>query len=230
MYKLIAIHPSLNSLILENIFKKPNVENILNNTVRPDFSKGHLSRNWNQGIINGFVNLNQPQADYVVLMQNDTFVKNNCFSLLKKYHEQYDFIQQGVGDQLMSFNVDAIKKMGIFDERFCSIGYQEADYFINALMTNRDKISINDNHHGRVYQPLREDFIEPEHSLNAQFHFTTYHEYNLKLLQTKWNNAHAYIFSTFLGNYNIKPHIKRYMYYPYFESDILTLIDQNYFL
>jgi hypothetical protein len=33
---------------------------ILNNDLRPDFSTGHLSRNWNQAIINGFKSLKNP--------------------------------------------------------------------------------------------------------------------------------------------------------------------------
>ena len=39
---------------------------IINNALRPDFSTGHLSRNWNQALINGFKNLAEPEVDYVV--------------------------------------------------------------------------------------------------------------------------------------------------------------------
>lgn len=39
--------------------------------LRPDFSTGHLSRNWNQAIINVFQNLKNPDYNIVITNQND---------------------------------------------------------------------------------------------------------------------------------------------------------------
>lgn len=36
---------------------------VIHNCGRPDFSTGHLSRNWNQAILHGFQNLNKLDCD-----------------------------------------------------------------------------------------------------------------------------------------------------------------------
>jgi hypothetical protein len=206
---------------------------VLDNVLRPDFSNGHLSRNWNQALMHGFRDLNNPDADLVVLMQNDTFVKRNCFSNLIEQHENYDFIQIGAGDQLMSFTPKTVKKFGIFDERFCSIGYQEADYFMNAYMIDKDRISINDKErHERVWNPIDgifDKFIDSDYGLNEQFHNFAWHNYNNRIFQLKWGcdpqNWYQYI-----DNFKPIVKIKRYQTYPYFEKDIETLKQQNYIL
>jgi hypothetical protein len=203
---------------------------ILDNVTRPDFSNGYLSRNWNQGLINGFVDLNNPACDLVVLMQNDTFVKKDCFKHLIQEHEKYDFIQVGAGDQLMSFNVNAVKILGIFDERFCSIGYQEADYFLNAVRLHPSKVSISDYIHNRLHNNLQNIFIELDHSLNMSFRSLEYHKYNLMFFKLKWNIIDPQNWSNGLNFETIYPHIQRYFFYPYFEKNILTLQQQKYFL
>ena len=43
-----------------NIDPKFKKVKLLNNNLRVDFSTGHLSRNWNQALINGFQDLNNP--------------------------------------------------------------------------------------------------------------------------------------------------------------------------
>ena len=45
--------------------------NLIQNKLRPSFSTGHLSRSWNQCIINGFKDLNNPDCDILVLCQDD---------------------------------------------------------------------------------------------------------------------------------------------------------------
>lgn len=207
----------------------PNLE-ILDNVLRPDFSNGHLSRNWNQGLINGFRNLKNPDADIVVLMQNDTFVKEKCFENIIEHHKKYDFIQVGTGDQFMSFNKDSILKLGIFDERFCSIAYQEADYFLSCYCLNKEKITINDFPHKRTWNQIEnvfDIFIENKWGMNQYYHSRNWHEYNKKLFNEKWKILPEYWNSLPI---NLKPLIKRYMYYPYFEKDIQTLEEQNYYI
>ncbi len=126
---------------------------VLDNLCRPDHCHGYLARNWNQCIVDGFKDLNNPDCDIVILIQNDTIIKSKCFSELIKSHEIYDFIQAGAGDQLMSFTPNAIKNIGLFDERFCKV-LQEADYFWSATTFHEKKSSINDAHHSRVLNPV----------------------------------------------------------------------------
>jgi hypothetical protein len=225
-YKIYIIN---NYSKLKGFTEYSNLE-ILDNVLRPDFSNGHLARNWNEAIIHGFENLNNPDTDFVVTMQNDTFVKPTCFSNLIEYHNLYDFIQVGVGDQLMSFNVDAIKHIGLFDERFNSIGYQEADYFMTACVMHKSRTSINDGaHHGRQNNPIEnifDKFIEPVHHLNQQFHSWNWHKYNYQLFYNKWGCC-AHDWSN-LEEFPTEPKILRFFYYPYFEKDILHLQKHKY--
>ena len=212
-----------------------NYENlyVLNNTLRPDFSNGHLSRNWNQALINGFKDLNNPDADLVILMQNDTYVLNNCFSNLVDLVSKYDFIQLGAGDQLMCFTPEAVRKIGIFDERFCSIAFQEADYFLTAFILHRDKISINDTVHKRLYNQITDvhkNYIQKVYSENKKHHVSKWHTYNYQLFINKWGQEPESWQQNLLNNLekSINPLIKRYFFYPYFEKDITTLKEQNY--
>ncbi len=125
---------------------------VWHNVLRPDFSTGHLARNWNQAIINGFKDLNNPDCDILVNSQDDVLFKKDCFSKLIEFHKKYSFIQSGAGDSLCSYLPEAVKEIGLWDERFCNIGYQEADYFLRALIYNKNKSMISDCHpgHNRV--------------------------------------------------------------------------------
>ena len=122
-----------------NIYIEPQYKDkikILNNDLRPDFSTGHLSRNWNQAIINGFKNLNEPDCDLVIACQNDTKFCKNWYSklIITMLKDGYKYITCGIGDQFQVFTTDSVKNIGLYDERFCNIGYQEGDYFLRALL------------------------------------------------------------------------------------------------
>jgi hypothetical protein len=205
--------------------------NIFDNTIRPDFSCGHLSRSWNMCLISGFKSIPNPDTDICVLMQNDTFVLKDTFSNIIQLHDNFDFIQSGAGDQLMSFNINSIKKSGIFDERFNSIAYQEADFFTNAIVTNPDRVTINDPIHGRRHNKIDIELVGDEYTLNKEsYHISNvfgYHDYNRKLFKTKWGIDPDHWSST---HFNIVPKIKRYMFYPYFEMDIENLNKMNYYI
>jgi len=122
--------------------------NVLHNTLRPDWSNGNLSENWNQALINGFKDLSNPDCKYLVTMQNDTSVHPDWCSNLLKMHEKFDFIVGKYGDNLVSYTADAVRKIGIWDENFFGVQYKEADYWIRALIFNKDKSCINDTLHG----------------------------------------------------------------------------------
>ena len=124
--------------------------NVLHNVLRPDWSNGNLSENWNQALINGFKDLDNPDCQYLVTLQNDTSVHRNWFQNLMKMHEKYNFVVGFCGDNLVSYTPEAVKKIGIWDENFSGIGYKEADYWLRALIFNKKYSLINDFAHGIV--------------------------------------------------------------------------------
>ena len=75
---------------------------ILHNTLRPDFSTGHLARNWNQAIINGFKDLKNPDCDILITSQNDCYFEGDFIRNVIKWHETYSFLQQGAGDNFFN--------------------------------------------------------------------------------------------------------------------------------
>ena len=81
-------------------------------------------------------------------MQNDTVVDKNWCKNLFKMHEKFNFIVGQFGDNLVSYTAEAVKKIGIWDENFTGIQYKEADYWIRALIFNKEKSCINDTLHG----------------------------------------------------------------------------------
>ena len=48
---------------------------VITNYLRPTESTAFIARDWNSAIIHGFVNLNNPQCDAVITIQNDTILK-----------------------------------------------------------------------------------------------------------------------------------------------------------
>lgn len=223
---------------------------VLNNVLRLDRSSAHLSRSWNQALINGFKSLNNPDCDIVVCVQNDEKLKPNWVSNILKYHEKYSFIGFGAGDSFMSFKAEAVKKIGLFDERFFC-GKQEHDYFLRAFIHNRDKSSFNDKTHGYIWNPLNNNIIEdtpcgndPRRETQAKVVYDSYKDYSKyprNLFMKKWgfydwgteyitkcNTDKILLQSIF--EWIPKPLIFNYMYYPYFEKDIEDLEGKNYAL
>jgi hypothetical protein len=142
---------------------------VIHNNIRPDFSTGHLSRSWNQCILNGFKSLTSPDCDMLVLAQDDNlFFSNWCLYLIEK-HKHYDFIQFGCGDQCHSYTANHIRKVGMWDERFCNIAYQEYDYWIRSFIYNRDRSSINDRCAHIRHNPLENQVIHEFNELVGAF-------------------------------------------------------------
>jgi len=208
--------------------------NILHNNLRPNFSTGHLARNWNQSIINGFKNLNNPDCDLLIHCQDDTIFDPNWLSLLIDLHNQFEFIQFGIGDHLCSYKAEAIKKVGLWDERFCGIGYQEADYFLRCLIYNKEYTCINDMRHGRLlnavnfdicYRPVDQDIFSEAHKQSMN-----YHPINRKIFEVKWGISPENWSETLIKNPPIKSNIHNFIMYPYFESNIDNLLNKNYII
>tara|TARA_Y100000034_G_C6818051_1_gene368204 strand:- start:18 stop:908 length:891 start_codon:yes stop_codon:yes gene_type:complete len=121
---------------------------VLHNVLRPDWSNGNLAENWNQALLDGFRDLSNPDAEFVVTLQNDTSVHPNWCSNLLKMHKKFNFIVGRFGDNLVSYTPEAVKKIGIWDENFFGVQYKEADYWIRALIFNKERSCINDTLHG----------------------------------------------------------------------------------
>lgn len=234
------------------IDEKYNV-NVLHNALRPDWSTGHSSRNWNQAFLLGIQNLNHPACDILVNIQDDMIWSPDWLKGLLKIHETYDFYTCSWGDAFCSYKPEAVRKIGMWDERFCNLGYQEADYFLRALIYNKDKSSINDTGVGRVLNPVDmngEPYIpdqaatEPSWISNSRFvanrrnldtrmlrtlNSLEYHGVSLRMFHEKWPNiAPEFWTKELIDNPFQKPACPTYMFYPYFEKDIYDLPGKGY--
>jgi hypothetical protein len=206
---------------------------VYNNVLRPDFSTGHLARNWNQAIINGFKDLTNPDCDILITCQDDSIFDYNWLTYLLDLHTNFNFIQMGIGDNFCSYLPDAIRIMGLWDERFCGIGYQEADYFLRALIYNRSKSCLNDYQHGRLINPVNftlcsrpaaPDVFSTHHQKSMKFHAI-----NEKVFNAKWPGATPnYWALPMIHNPPTKSAIHNFITYPYFEKDIHDLTGKNY--
>lgn len=186
---------------------------VLHNVMQPDFATGHLSRNWNQALIMGFVNLNNPDCELLITCQDDTIWLANAFDKIHDLSQKYDFITDGLGDNLCIYKPNAVQEIGLWDERFCNIGYQEADYFLRATKINS---SINDYTHGRIYQPHGLEIIRhPQPGFHDESHQKSmkFHSYTENLFKEKWGITP--------DNWKFplpeKSLLPEYIYYPYFE-------------
>ena len=209
---------------------------ILNNVVRLDSSTGHLSRNWNQALMLGFEDLNNPKADIVMLSQGDCLFKDGYLNMVLKGHERFDFLQQGRGDEFHSYKPDHIKKVGIWDERFCGIGFQEVEYIYRSYVLNTSGIFINQNFYGMPN-------YKHDNSLNIldnsaatgwdrrdESHLNsakTSHNHCLRLLEYKYGIEQKYTLNKNCYKLVLKlfeemryPQIETFITYPYFESGI----------
>lgn len=209
--------------------------NVYHNYLRPDFSTGHLSRSWNQCILNGFKSLKNPDCDILVLAQNDNLFKPNWCSYIVEMHNQYDFISMGGGDQYHSYKPNHIINVGIWDERFCNIGYQEYDYFIRSFVYNRDRSSINDPKHRRTHNTIDNNIIDDSDELiggmrgdESHIRSLEYHNISRNILINKWGPQCIDWNINYLSTLT-RSSLCNFVYYPYFECDV-NMADKNYLI
>lgn len=119
---------------------------ILHNVMQSDTSWGYTTRNWNQALILGFKSLNNPDCDVVICAQDDTLYNDNWLRNLKARHEEgLEFISAGLGDCFCSYTPEAVKAIGLWDERFCTLNFSEYDYMLRAASWLGYKAAIDDN-------------------------------------------------------------------------------------
>jgi hypothetical protein len=226
-------------------FLEPEYEKLVtvfHNKLRPDFSTGHLARNWNQALLLGFQDLNSPANDIVITVQDDVIFKADWLRHLIDLHRRYSFITMGPGDAFCSYLPEAVKKVGLWDERFCSIAYQAADYFLRSLIYNRDGCSINDPQHGRLHNALEGNvsrydaewadsllITSPQSNQDrkeAQESSERFEAISEAIFRHKWGIP-AYHWTA--EHYAVrKSLIENYVMYPYFEKDVERLREKNY--
>ncbi len=82
---------------------KDRIDTVYHHMVRPDWSGANLGENWNQALMLGFKSLIQPNAEYVVTLQNDCVLHPDWYSHLMNMHEKYNFIAGEFGDNIVSY-------------------------------------------------------------------------------------------------------------------------------
>lgn len=215
------------------------VSTVIDNLVRPDFSKGHLSRDWNTALLQGFQSLISPKSDYVITLQGDALVHRNWITTLIRLHREKNFvlITGGIGDALMSYTVEAVRMIGLWDERFCNIGYQEFDYFIRAAIFATANVSINDVIGRHVLNPIPEPFFDMEAGSGGgrgdEDHKTSlpFHQYSRAILRAKFPNYHwpnPFPANNVTSVFPRKPAIPSFLLYPYFEQHVYNLSDKGF--
>lgn len=136
---IIANHPDV---IIHEENVHANLRVLLNNT-RTEYSWGNLAKDWNFAILDAFGRWDNPKkTEYCILAQNDVIWSENWQKNLEKMGN-IEFLSQPFGDQLMILTINAIRKVGFFDERFTTLHYHEEDYFLRAELALTDRASIN---------------------------------------------------------------------------------------
>lgn len=213
---------------------------VLHNVLRPDFSTGHLSRNYNEILMHGFRDLNNPDCNILMHSHDDNFFHPELFKKMIEEHNKYNFITFSWGCGFCSYLSDAVKKIGMWDERFCTIGYHEGDYFLRALKYNEKHTSINDWEAARrLHNPINEVLChkQPESVGHNDAHKNSWKHYSIcrRLWEKKWpnwKNDHGKVSDTSWHNRNAeqvpRPSIPMYMLYPYFEKNIEDIPEKYY--
>jgi hypothetical protein len=142
---VLANHPEV-AVDEEN--KRPNLRVVINAT-RPTNAWGYLSRDWNACILDAFRTWrNERGTSWCVLAQNDLTWVPKWDDWLKA-NARFDMVSQPAGDQAVALNIEAVKKVGFFDERFSVLHWHEFDYFTRCIKNLGARASINDGgcHH-----------------------------------------------------------------------------------
>ena len=220
---------------------------VLHNMTRPDWDTGNLARNWNESLIHGFKDLNNPDAKIVVTMQNDIVLHHNWVSNLLKLHKKYTFVTGILGDNIVSYRPEAVKKIGLWDERFTCPAHKEADYYLRALIYNKQDSIICDKVHNRLlnahdYLPLdtseyrgadeewRNQSKHLSDSREAWYHSTQVFYWKWK---DTWKTQPSYFgwvngwTEDFINNPPKPKGAINFSSYPYFEKNV-ELSDKNY--
>lgn len=212
---ILSNHPDI---FIEDENKRENLK-IIFNTTRMTHAWGYLSRDWNFCILDCFKTWQNPNnIDWLVMAQNDvTWVKGWDEWLIK--NKDFDFISQPRGDQAMALNIDAVKKVGFFDERFTTLHCQEVDYFIRATYRLRGRCSINDDHEvaklsfNSVGNVITETSFSGFNYEDETFHNIKNMDESINFINYKYEE---YVFKNDINNLNKHIKNREINWYPFF--------------
>lgn len=204
---------------------------VIHNVAQPDFATAMLGRMWNLAIIHGFKNLNAPDADIVVTSQDDTVWTEDWIPKLLYVMQNNDFFADDAGDMVCAYKVDAIKKIGLWDERF-HYGFGEGDYFLRAIKYLPEYSTINDHAHGRVWNPTLVLARRPEPDASRYTEQSRAHQFR-GLSWEMWRNKWA--LDSLEGRWpdNVEELVAsidntQYILYPYFEMQVENLKEKGF--
>jgi hypothetical protein len=225
----------------------PKIKKIHHQSLRPDFSCGHIARDWNAGLVNGFENLKTPACDQVILCQDDMIWNKDWMTKLNQIHKNYTFYTHCYGDSFMSFLPDAIKQIGLFDERYSSSMCQENDYFLRAVKYNYEKSSINDTSikfFVNKQEPVVKMYALDKSGVRKKYDLVNgkqitrqetrnsvndYSYLGKNLFKLKWNtNKLALTQMSIQEIKNLEIKLRMQVKYPYFEDQIENIYEKGY--
>lgn len=208
--------------------------NVIHNAAQPDFATAMLARMWNTAIIHGFKDLKNPDADIVVTSQDDTVWNEDWIPKLLSVMQNYDFFADDAGDMVCAYKPNAIKKIGLWDERF-HYGFGEGDYFLRAVKYLPEHSTINDSAHGRVWNPTlvlarrpvpdMSRFTEQNRAHNFRnLSWTVWrYKWTHDLLEGRWPQS-----SDLKKLVDMTEMVPHHILYPYFEMDVENLHEKGY--
>ena len=205
---------------------------VIHNAAQPDFATAMLARMWNTAIIHGFRDLKNPDADIVVTSQDDTVWSLEWIQKLVNVMADYDFYADDAGDMVCAYKPEAIRKVGMWDERF-HYGFGEGDYFLRCIRYHPSYSSINDYAHGRVWNPTLHLAKRPEPNTDRYSEQDRAHRFR----GLSWENfLYKWRYTEMEGKWseNIEdmvlttPVIPSTILYPYFEMDVENLKEKGY--
>lgn len=204
------------------------------NHLRPDTSLGHLARNWNQALQLGFGSLTSPQSDVVICSQDDVLWHEHWCEHMVQALKSYDLVTQGVGDAVVMYTPEAVKQIGLWDERFAPSFYHDGDYFLRALMHLKDRASINDPAHGRILNPMPQVMatVPAANAARVNAKNLSYGRARTphQVWQHKWAVSPIHWTPELIASPPERSLCKNFITYPHFEMDVYNLADKNYLI
>jgi len=218
---VLANHPDV---VIDNENNKMGGGNLGNsrvviNTTRMPNAWGHLSRDWNFCLLDAFKTWENPEkTDWAVLAQNDVTWVDGWDEWVRS-NRTFDFVSQPRGDQCMVLNINAVKKIGFFDERFTTLHRQELDFFIRACYALNNRCSINDDHNtvDWSYNPVGNVITKSSFSginLDSTLHNAENMQDSISFFASKWNVKRPVTISEVLMSMPKPP--KEINWYPFF--------------
>ncbi len=194
---------------------------VINNYARPEWSWGHLSRDWNTAALYGFKDPLDPISDVVVGLQGDAVMNPQWAHTIYDEHTKNGalFLSGGRGDAFHSWTAEGVRKLGLWDERYCDIGFQEHDMFGRAVTLEPERVRINDEAHGRKHRKWDFSPVADSGDHDREGHPQD-HWHSQLFEDTKWphwNDKRWWEDTSEMARVFAKPAVSTYYLYPYFE-------------